>query len=627
MSNFSEDSEVGGTLLVRDGGNTSLMGNNEVVLWSDFSPKDGSRSVSIPSLVEENADLFKSRYLSWIYDLGEKKIKEKRVSDILELRPGLNYWWLTLIIEKSNYGKSPQIDNVIKFLAFEEWAKDKAFDRLVLSSHNNALSESMSLWCARKGISFEWQKVASNPVRNKSYKSYIYHLLPKPIQAFVWFINYLIRRWPLRGIGIDEWRQTKAKVVIVSYLFNLSPKYLIRGKFKSNYWTLLPNKLLGNECKTNWLHIYIEDSLLPTAKHAARALSRFNTNHNPFQTHVTLDTFLNLRIIIRVLLDWANLVRKGKGLSSIFAYEDIMWPLIKEDWKESLIGKSAISSLLEYNLMESAIDILPRQNKGVYLQENQGWEFGFIQLWKKRKNGILIGAPHSTVRYWDLRYFFDTRHYYNSNLNSLPLPDKVAVNGFAAKQQYLQGGYPENAIVNVEALRYFHLSETISKCAKNNFEKSKFSILLLLDYLDKNIEYQLSLLCKSLDLLTYKAHLIVKPHPANPINVEDYPELEMEITSESIASCMCKCDVVFTSNSTSAAVDAYCLGGRVIVVNDPHSLNQSPLRGIQSVYFVSTAKDLVNVLSNIDEINQKSANKNDFFYFDQNLTKWCKQLL
>ncbi len=620
-------SKAGGTLLVLDGGKTSTIINNKVILWSDFSPKDDLQSVSIPSLIEENADLFKSRYLSWIYNLGEKKFKEKRVSDILELRSGLNYWWLTLIIEKSNYGKSPQIDNVIKFLAFEEWIKDKCFDKLVLSSHNNALSKSMSLWCTSKGISFEWQKFTPSPVKNKSFKSHIYHLFPKPVQALVWLINYLIRRWPLRGIGIDEWRQTKAKVVIVSYLFNLSPKHLARGRFKSGHWTLLPDKLSENKCKTNWLHIYIEDSLLPTAKNAARALNQFNANHSPSQTHTTLDTFLSLRIIIRVLLDWTNLVIKGRGLSGIFAHKDIMWPLIKDDWKESLIGMSAISSLLEYNLMESAIDILPRQNKGAYLQENQGWEFGFVQLWKKRKNGVLIGVPHSTVRYWDLRYFFDTRHYCTSNLNSLPMPDKIAVNGFAAKQQYLQGGYPENAIVNVEALRYFHLNEVNSECKKHNFEKSKLTILVLLDYLDKNIVYQLNLLRKSLALLAHKAHLIVKPHPANPINVEDYPELEMEITSDSIATCICKCNVVFASNSTSAAVDAYCLGGKVVIVNDPHSLNQSPLRNIQSVYFVSTTKDLANILSNIDEINQKSANKNDFFYFDQNLTKWCKQLL
>jgi DNA/RNA endonuclease G (NUC1) len=36
---------------------------------------------------------------------------------------------------------------------------------------------------------------------------------------------------------------------------------------------------------------------------------------------------------------------------------------------------------------------------------------------------------------------------------------------------------------------------------------------------------------------------------------------------------------------------------------------------------------LANLLLNINETNQKSINKNDFFYFDRNLKEWCKLLL
>ena len=438
--------------------------------------------------------------------------------------------------------------------------------------------------------------------------------MPKPIQALIWLAHYLIRRWPLRMVGIDEWKQTKASVVFVSYLFNLSSVHLKEGKFESNHWTKLPKQLQVNNCKTNWIHIYIEDKLLPTAKRAAKSIKKFNKNHKNFQVHVTLDTFLSLKIVSKTLVDWVMLIRKSAGVSNALACKDVIWPLIEEDWKKSILGDSAVSTLLEYNLMESAINMLPRQDKGIYLQENQGWEFGFIQIWRKRKNGVLIGTPHSTVRYWDLRYFFDSRHYHDSGLNSLPLPDKIAVNGLAAKKQYLKGGYPENKIVVVEALRYYHLDKIVSKYVKNNLKESKLNILIVLDFLNKNIEYQLSLLSKSLNLLTCKVHLIVKPHPANRINTENYPELEMEVTTESIASCMHRCDIVFASNATSAAVDAYCLGGRVIVVNNPETLNQSPLRGIRSVSFVSTPKDLASALSNVNKINQEPINKNDFFY-------------
>jgi len=628
VSDIFEHQNKGKTLLIWDKDGIPLINNSSVILWRSFD-EDGNNShlYSIPSIVEKNSDLFKSRYLSWLYNLGNKKLKERRVFDVLELRPGLNYWWLTLIIEKSNYAKSPQIDNIINFLAFEEWAKNKSFNRILLESHNDALSESIGLWCANKDIDFERKNSPSHSFKRKSFKSYFYHLMPKPIQALIWLAHYLIRRWPLRMVGIDEWKQTKASVVFVSYLFNLSSVHLKEGKFESNHWTKLPKQLQVNNCKTNWIHIYIEDKLLPTAKRAAKSIKKFNKNHKNFQVHVTLDTFLSLKIVSKTLVDWVMLIRKSAGVSNALAYKDVIWPLIEEDWKKSILGDSAVSTLLQYNLMESAINMLPRQDKGIYLQENQGWEFGFIQIWRKRKNGVLIGTPHSTVRYWDLRYFFDSRHYHDSGLNSLPLPDKIAVNGLAAKKQYLKGGYPENKIVVVEALRYYHLDKIVSKYVKNNLKESKLNILIVLDFLNKNIEYQLSLLRKSLNLLTCKVHLIVKPHPANHINTENFPELEMEVTTESIASCMHRCDIVFASNATSAAVDAYCLGGRVIVVNNPETLNQSPLRGIRSVSFVSTPKDLASALSNVNKINQEPINKNDFFYFDQNLTEWCKQIL
>ena len=48
---------------------------------------------------------------------------------------------------------------------------------------------------------------------------------------------------------------------------------------------------------------------------------------------------------------------------------------------------------------------LPRQRLGLYLCENQGWERIFIRAWRKHGHGKLIGVAHSTIGYWDMRYF------------------------------------------------------------------------------------------------------------------------------------------------------------------------------------------------------------------------------
>ena len=90
-------------------------------------------------------------------------------------------------------------------------------------------------------------------------------------------------------------------------------------------------------------------------------------------------------------------------------------------------GQIAMSNILFLNLFESALGALPTQRLGVYLQENQSWEFALIQTWKAARHGRLVGSQHSTVRYWDLRYYFDSRSYYRDGTNILPLPDKISL--------------------------------------------------------------------------------------------------------------------------------------------------------------------------------------------------------
>ncbi len=77
--------------------------------------------------------------------------------------------------------------------------------------------------------------------------------------------------------------------------------------------------------------------------------------------------------------------------------------------------------------------------------------------------------------------------------------------------------------------------------------------------------------------------IIVKPHPNCPIIAEDYPNLSMKISMNSIPTLLKDCDVAYTSNVTSAAIDAYYSNIPVISVLEPGNLNMSPLRGLPNV--------------------------------------------
>ena len=72
---------------------------------------------------------------------------------------------------------------------------------------------------------------------------------------------------------------------------------------------------------TNWLHLYIKNDVLPTTKKATELIQNFNQIGQGVQTHATLFTFLNWKVIKRLLLDWVSLLKAGKKIKGIYSLE------------------------------------------------------------------------------------------------------------------------------------------------------------------------------------------------------------------------------------------------------------------------------------------------------------------
>jgi len=287
-----------------------------------------------------------------------------------------------------------------------------------------------------------------------------------------------------------------------------------------------------------------------------------------------------------------------------------------------------MSSLLYLHLFEEAMSSLPRQTRGFYLQENQPWEWAFISTWRYNKHAnYLIGLPHSTVIYWDLRYFFDAKTYTQKDNLALPLPDKVGVNGDVAKAMYLNDDYPKDYVVEVEALRFLYLNTSNQSHQTTEKQTGKLKDLLILsDYHFKNVVVQMKLLQGAQTFMNHDIKYTLKPHPACPVKVDDFPEIELSITNKNINSLLNDYEVVYTGNVTSAAVEAYCLSKHVITVLDPVTLNLSPLKNNGGVSFVSTPKELAIALEKVFDERKKEGQHEEFFYLDTDLPRWKKLL-
>jgi surface carbohydrate biosynthesis protein (TIGR04326 family) len=614
-------------LLIWDLDNQTHDNKDDVIYWSSYEVSESEEIFSIPHLVEENAEYLKAKYLSLIYDFGEVKVNGKRIIDHLIIRQNFSYWWMTLFVEKCNYSKSPQINNIIKLMALEQWLQENKYQKIKLVSINNDLAMSVSLLADRLLIDFEWER-GQNKKSNKGLLKKAFHSLPNVIQSPIWLMYYVFSNWPLKGVGVEAWRKTTATSTFVSYLFNLDPQATKEGRYESRYWTTLTDLLDDKQHSTNWLHIYVKDDLLPSSKKARNFIQRLNFIQKGHQVHVTLASFLSVPLIFLTLKDWYKVLKLNKLVrKQLQVTSGHLWPLFKKDCQSSMSGIPAMSNLLYFNLFERVMNELPTQERGCYLQENIGWEFGFISAWKAsghKKN--LIGFPHASVVYWDLRNFFDPRSYQRKSQGSLPLPDYVGINGEVSKNMYLNGGYPQEELIEVESLRYLYLSDYSHNQYKKKRGMSKEKVVLVVgDYLKENTYKQLNLLLVALADINEPVYYIIKPHPACPVNIIDFPGLNGELSTRPIGELMKRSDVVYSSSITSAAIDAYCAGLPIITLLDGKTLNMSPLKGSAWVCFVKNSKDLAKAINTIKLTI--SDQRREFFYLDSDLPRWHNWLI
>ena len=190
----STDSQT--TVLVWDAEGLPPAGEWTTILWRNYGDGIMPNTISIPTLVELHAKELRRRYLAWIYELGERRVQGRCIVDHLELRPGFSYWWMTLLAEKCNYSKSPQITDAIRLMAFEKLASDRSYERIVLASANKSLADCIRPWCKELGVSFEWQPTMDDVEKSFWIKRF-YQTLPHSVQAIIWFIHNLFNRWPL----------------------------------------------------------------------------------------------------------------------------------------------------------------------------------------------------------------------------------------------------------------------------------------------------------------------------------------------------------------------------------------------------------------------------------------------
>lgn len=617
-----------GKLVIWDGEGALPVGDWTTVLWSDYVNDDECGIISIPSLVEEHADELKARYLAWVYELGEASINGKRVVDHLELRPGFSYWWMTSIGQRFNASGSSNINNAIKLFAVEKIIRHLDIGSVVLVSENRNVAKVLEIYCKTTNKIFRFEFSRTTNKSSNSVVKNIYQSAPDVIKAIIFLVRYVISTFPILKNSQPQVPSTRADICFIDVLVHLDKSAFDTGHFVSNYWTRLVNCIAKSGENTNWLHNYFKQKDIKSPTQAEALIKRFNKSEGQF--HKLIESNLSTAIIRRGLLDYFKLIQAKFALLKIgqhFSSAESnfnLWPLFEKEWNESLCGPSGMINCVRLSLYEKTFSEISPQRIGVYIQENQPWEMTLIYAWKAAGHSKLVGVPHTTVRYWDMRYFYDPRSYDRSGANILPLPDLVAVNSDTAKKMYLDGGYPESQIQEVEALRYLNLLKFVPKNAGKKHSADTLTVLVCGDFLSSTSEKMLTWLSIASQSLPPDTSYMFKPHPAFSVDLGKFEHLKLNLAHASVAELVKKCDVVFTSNITSAAVDAYCSGAHVVQMLDGKQFNSSPLRGLKGVIYVKNPAELSAAL--LRSKQQERSFPEPFFFLDDRLPRWGKLL-
>jgi surface carbohydrate biosynthesis protein (TIGR04326 family) len=604
--------------------NCNLASSNKILLWNGYEEKDNL--YSILSYVEKNNRALKKRFVTMISDIASSEIKEKKIIDYFRLKSGFNYWWMTLLVEKSIW-KTPSIIDAIKLIAAEDYIRENSITELIY--YGKKIDSKVRVFkdlCQALHIKFKVVYVAGEK-KNSAKEGFIsaHKWAPHLIQACFVFIKYLTQRWEIRKFKKRKVSE-RSRTTIFSYLIHLDETYLKKGKIYSNQWGALPNLLKERGEHINWINQYLPSRQIKRSNDAVKLVEEANGDDKE-NTHFLLDGNLSTTIILRVMYGFIKLFLislRTSGVCKSFRPRGgsvNLWPILKNDWYSSLRGKSAVHNLISIELYDSALKDLPRQRFGYYLQENQAWERSLIYHWRKYGHGVIFGVPHSSRSFWDLRFSKEGPLDEIFLSNPMYRPNFTIINGPLAKKVFQDENYEIDELVECETLRYNYLHNTIKKEINYSFQ-SKLKVGIFGDF-SKDVNDRLVREIAELSKLTSSNYdYIFKPHPGR-----DVAEGPYIIDHSNLEKILPKIDIAIVSSRTSAGLEVFLAGIAVIVLLDEADLNLSPLKDVNNVYFAKNYIEIEKYLKVIMEAEEIGSSKiSEIFYCDKNLSRWNKFL-
>jgi surface carbohydrate biosynthesis protein (TIGR04326 family) len=606
-------------LRIWDGDPAGCPAEAETLLWQGAVVGAGRRTII--EYLEKRADTVRERYLAWIHDLGELQVLGRKLRDRFRAHDGASLWAQSLFVEQSTW-KQPSLQNGLKLMALELLLDAERPSRVELTSADRALSAALMNLCLRRGISFQHKRLRASRSRNLRT---LVRGLPRPLLALAALgrfgrVGRALRPCRLPG---EQGTAKRPRTLICGPLFNFSLNPSEGDAFNSMFWGGLPRALAENGYQVAWLHYFYPHQNVPDVRAGRGTIARINGATHENGAHAFVEGYAGPLTIVTVAWRWLRIAAESLVVGATLSFRKdgpaIYWPLISDDWARAFRGWNCVENLFYGECFRRALAALPHQDECIFLMENQGWERALVRAWRGYRHGRITAVPHSTIRYWDLRYHCDPRRYEESD-QCLPRADVVALNGAAARRGYLATCATREALVDCEALRYLHLQPNAVSSAHSAARPTP-TLLVVGDYTMARTEAMLRIVEGAHRRSALTLEIWLKLHPSCSLTGQF--AFNFTIVTAPVAQLASQADLVFASNTTSAAVDAYVTGAHVVVHDDGCGPNFSPLRDVPGVSFIATPEQLLATLEELPPTGAPARfGAEKFFNIDSALPRW-----
>jgi surface carbohydrate biosynthesis protein (TIGR04326 family) len=578
--------------------------NQPFLLWNHFDqPDQHSKSISLPLYIEENALRIRKKLLRFLSELKGVEVDSSTLESALNLNQGPSMWWMSLAVMK-RLGE-PSVPIACRLIAIEEIVGESALDNLGLICSDRKLANIIRF------------ALGQHPSLTTKARRAMVNYVFGPILAIGSFVRYLFLSLKLELPRLNSECLSNAPQIFVDYLGTLPDKQ----SATSSYVPPFLGKASELVQDPTWYHILPKNLSRKSISNASKFVQDLRSSsvsqHHLFICRLRVQDYRNTLCeylhCLKAHRRFDKRLRQFRASSS----KVVLWWAFSELWDSSVCSTTSIRHLLLLKTSLRIADSIPPQSHLYYPIENQPWEIALTHFARHAGINLLVGVAHSTVRFWDIRYFFDQSE--NRFLNQqakIPGPDRILVNNFSSQKLLIDNGNPKSTVGVVEALRYQYLL-AVKRLPPR-------SILVLADFSPALNSHLLEVCNQALGQTFIELPILVRSHPICPLSTEQLGSFSKSLTFDPLNKLFEHAAVVITTASSSSAAEAVSLGIPTILVADPTSLNYSPFRESELVSIAHSSGQLCELILK----NQSSPpiKTEEVFLLDPHLSAWRAEL-